>query len=84
MGSLKAALICYNRKKKGGIYVYRKYNKRLSIGGNMQDLDMERLKKGEPSKEEIKEPEQKKVKKRCKRKQKPRKRRIKTYGINKK
>ena len=33
----------------------------------MQDLDMERLKKGEPSKEEIKEPEQKKVKKRCKR-----------------
>ena len=49
----------------------------------MQDLDMEKLKKGEPSKEEIKEPEQKKVKKRCKRKQKPRKRRIKTYGINK-
>ena len=50
----------------------------------MQDLDMERLKKGEPSKEEIKEPVQKKVKKRCKRKQKPRKKRVKTYGINKK
>ena len=50
----------------------------------MQDLDMERLKQGEPTKAEIKEPKQKKVKRRCKRKQKPRKKRVKNYGINKK